>query len=198
MAWAIAEGDEQSGISFMRMDRGLDTGPVYEQIAIPVGPKETSAELEVRLGRLAGDHIVSCVRRVCRDGLRPVAQPDEGMTHARKLCKQDGLLDWSLPATTIDRRIRAFVPWPKVHFSLPQGRGTRRVQITAADVVPGDESGAPPGLVLQADEQGWVVACGRQALAITRVIPEGRPEMDAVSFLRGAHLQPGSSVAASD
>ena len=197
VAWAIAEGDEESGISFMRMDAGLDTGPVYEQVRVPVGPRETAAELEARLGRLAGDNVVPCIRRVCWEGLRPVPQPDEGVTHARKLRKQDGLVDWSLPATVVERRIRAFVPWPRAYFSLPQRRGTRRVQITAAEVVPAGAE-APPGLVLQADEQGWVVACGRDALALARVIPDGRPEMDAASFLRGARLPPGSSVAASD
>ncbi len=189
---AILGGDPETGISFMRIDRGLDTGPVYRQIRQPLTGTETAAALETTLGKLAAEHVAGCLRQICRDGLTPQPQPQPGVTVARKIRKEQGLLDWRLPAAQLERQIRAFHPWPGTWFLLPTAKGPRRVTATAAGVRP--ELSGPAGEVLQADRRSWVVACGEGGLEIRRVVPEGRGEMDAAEFLRGCPVAAGTRL----
>jgi methionyl-tRNA formyltransferase len=186
---AILAGDRETGVSFMKMDRGLDTGPVYRRFPVSLRGDETTGSLEARLAELAAAGIVACVEGVCRGREQPVPQPAVGVTHAAKLTKRDGELDWSLSAVEIERRVRAFIPWPRVCFRLPQAQSGRRIQITAAAVVAAADGAA--GQVLQADADGWVVACGHASLRLIRLVPEGRREMTAAEFLRGCRVPVG-------
>lgn len=199
VAAAILAGDTESGISYIRMDAGLDTGPVYARLPVPVGDRETAAGLEARLGNLAAASIVDTVVAVCRQDLVAVAQDDSAATTATKLKKQDGKIDWREDATTIERKIRAYQPWPRAWFELVTGRGTKRVQITeAAEVSPPDSSRGQntPGKIIQADKNAWVVACGGgSALELRRIIPEGSREMPAEAFLRGTPVEGSACLA---
>jgi len=186
---AILAGDSETGVTLMRMDAGLDTGPTYCSARLALNGHETTPELERALGRLAAGHVVEWIRGVCREGWQPTPQPAAGVTHARKIRKEQARLDWRLPAVALERQVRAYQPWPRSWLELVCDHGTRRVQVVGATVI--DGAGGGPGEVLQADEHAWAIACGEQALRLDRVIPEGRGEMAAAEFLRGARVCPG-------
>lgn len=190
---AILDGDAETGVSFMRMDAGLDTGPVYSQVRLPLSGCETAVELQVALAGLAADHIVPCVQAVCRAGLPPAAQCEAEATVARKIVKERGRLDWRVDADLLARQVRAFQPWPGSWFDLPTPKGRRRLVVTAAAVEAVPEA-RPPGVMFQADQHGWRVACGQGALKLERVVPEGRGEMTAAEFLRGCLVLPGTRL----
>lgn len=194
---AILAGDPTTGISFMRIDAGLDTGGVYEQIALPIDPAESAGELEARLARLAADHLCRVLREIVAGRLVAIPQPSEGVTVARKIAKQAGRIDWTLSADAIARQVRAFNPWPRADTQVPAGAARRRVQIMAAEAVP-RALAAAPGTVLTADATDWLVACGDGALRILRVVPEGKAEMPAPDFLRGARITPGAILGDAD
>lgn len=191
---AILHGDAATGISFMAMDRGLDTGAVYEELRLELKGDETSESLELDLASLAASRIGDCLLAVCRGGLQPRPQPAEGTTYAGKLKKQDGIIDWNRSAADIDRQIRGLQPWPRAAFQIDTDKGSCTLQVVQAEPLASASPMAttPPGTLLEAGKQGLVVACGQNALRLIRVIPEGRPEMAAAEFLRGARLPPGA------
>ncbi|MFA4945186.1 MAG: methionyl-tRNA formyltransferase [Lentisphaeria bacterium] len=190
---AILAGDGETGVSFMRIDRGLDTGPVWRQIRLPLRGTETADALETALGELAAAHLAECITAICRAGLQPVPQPAAGATVARKITKGQGLLDWTADCGRLERQVRAFHPWPGTWFFLPTPKGRRRVMVTA--VRPRPAVDAHPGCVVQADQDAWIVACGHGALELGRVVPEGRGEMNVAEFLRGCPVATGTRLA---
>ena len=191
---AILAGDAETGISFMRIDAGLDTGPVYDQARTRLQPTETAGELETRLAELGATQLVQVLGRIVTGELTAIAQATEGVTMARKIRKRDGRIDWSLSAEEIARRIRAYNPWPRTDTTLPAGRrGASRLQITAAEPTEPTLPGTP-GTVVTVAKNEWVVACGKGALRILRVVPEGKAEMSATDFLRGARIAPGARL----
>jgi methionyl-tRNA formyltransferase len=180
----------------MRIDPGLDTGPVYRQVATAIDPAESAGELEYRLACLAADHIEEVLRDIVAGDLVAVPQPEEGVTVARKIAKDAGHIDWGLSADVIARQVRAYNPWPRSDTLIPVPRGgARRLQIMSAAAVE-ETCQAAPGTVLMATDDDWLVACGHGALRILRVVPEGKPEMPAADFLRGARLAPGTILGA--
>lgn len=191
---AILHGDAEAGVCFMAMDQGLDTGGVYDTIRIPLTGRETAETLEETMARLAAECIGDCLVRVCREGLAAVPQPAEGMTYAPKLKKDDGLISWANPAQVIERQVRGLLPWPRAHFQLATPKGPCNLQVTQAEPLPLPAGQYRPGDVIQADNNGWVVACGEDALALRRVIPEGRQEMAAADFMRGHRVPVGSNL----
>lgn len=192
---AILSGDTVTGISFMKMELGLDTGPVFDHVTLPLTGHETAGELEVRLGRLAAANVCAALHAIANETVTPRSQCAEHATYARKINKDDGRIDWSNPAATIERQVRAFNPWPGAWFELRSRKGLRRVTITAAKVVPStDIKHAAPGTVVHADKREWCIACGIDSLGVERVLPEGRREMSASEFLRGSPLEVGSTI----
>ena len=191
---AILCNDTETGISFMKMDQGLDTGPVYEMPRLQLRPEDTAETLEERLAELAAGRVADCIWRVCREEMASVAQAASGATYAAKLKKEDGVVDWELPAEVLERRIRAFLPWPRAYFWLDIPKGKRRIQITVAEVIETGGDCSHAGKILQADKNGWVVGCGTNALKLQRVIPEGRNEMAAGEFLRGCNIPVTSRI----
>ena len=191
---AILAGDACTGISFMSMDVGLDTGPVYRTLSTPLMPTETTGELEERLAHLAAGGLVDCLWDVARGGLVAVPQPREGVTYAARLVKEDGRLDWSLSAVQVSRQVRAMAPWPGAFTEVPTGGRRLRLQVLSAAVQPGVVHRGQLGEVLQADGDGWVIACGEGALRLTRVRAEGRAAMDADAFLRGHRVPVGTRL----
>ncbi len=186
---AIMAGDTVTGISFMRMDAGLDTGPVYCHLHEAVRADDTVPELERRLGLLAASGIEDCLTAVARCGLQPVKQPVEGVTNAPKLRKTDGIADWQQPAVVLERRCRGLQPWPRLGFSLPTPKGPRQIQIIRATLaeVPVNRTLAP-GEFMVTPPDTWLVGCGAGALNLERIIPEGCGEMAVGDFLHGAHF----------
>jgi methionyl-tRNA formyltransferase len=169
-----------------------------------VGPRETAAELEPRLAELGAGAVIDAVERmqaaVAATGtVAGIGIPQDAAkaTRAARLSKQDGIVDWSLPAATIERLRRALEPWPRLTTFFTRGDSQRqRLVLEEVEVVPtGTAPSAAPGSVLETSGGRIVVACGGgTALAITRVVPEGRRGMSAADYLRGSPLLPGAML----
>jgi len=185
--WAIAEGDEETGVTIMRMEAGLDTGPMISEVRTRISPADTGQTLHDRLaglgGRLLGETLPLYVAGELPD--RP--QPAEGVTYARKITKEDGRLDWNLPAAVLDRRLRAFTPWPGGFAFLPAESKPKLLKIHRAEPL-ARPAPSTPGAVLSADRNGMVVACGEGALRLLELQPEGSRRMTAEQFLSGHRL----------
>ena len=164
---AVLAGDARSGVTIMRMEEGLDTGPIFSAEAIPLGPRITTPELHDALSAVGARLILQALA----EQPVPIPQPAEGVTYAAKLTKADGMLDWSQPAPALERRVRAMNPWPGAWFEWA-GETIRVLDAVAED-------GAPaPG----------VVACGEGVLRLLRVQRPGRPAMPVADYLRGNSL----------
>jgi methionyl-tRNA formyltransferase len=200
--WAIRSGDAVSGVSVIHMTPALDAGHVIVARSTPVGPRETAAELEPRLADLGAGVVIDAIERmqaalVATGSVAEIGIPQDAAqaTRAPRLAKQDGVVDWTLPAAALERLRRALEPWPRLTTFLTRGDGQRqRLVLDDVEVLPATELGpAPPGTVLDTSGGRIVVACGGgTAVAITRVVPEGRRAMTAADFLRGSPLLPGA------
>jgi methionyl-tRNA formyltransferase len=183
--WAIAHGDTETGVALMRMDEGLDTGPVIAMKRLPITPEDTSATLHEKLSRLGGDILREALPAYLRGELKPTPQPSEGMVLAPIIQKEDGLLDFNRPAVELERRLRAFTPWPGVYTGL----NGARLKVHKVKVGLGKGT---PGTVLSAGPQGLELACGEGSLVLLDVQLEGKRVMTAAEFLAGHKLAPGS------
>ena len=190
VAAAILAGDEVTGVTVMQMDAGLDTGPVLAQREEPIAPDDTQATLEERLARLGAELLVGTLVAYLAGSLLPRSQPGEGATYAGQLRKEDGWLDWSRPAVELDRRVRAFTPWPGA-FTMWRGR---RLKVLRAVPLPAWRGGVSPGTVV-ALAGGVVVATGEGALRLEEVQLAGKRPMDIGAFLRGQRDFAGSVLA---
>ena len=189
---AIEAGDTQTGISIMRMDAGLDTGPVYRMQEIPIAPDETTSSLHDKLAALGGKLVLQTLADLAAGVAEPTAQPAEGATYAAKIDKRETWLDWSLPATDLERRIRAFNPTPGAQTRL----GDLTLKIRAARVGREVNVSQPPGTLLAAQAPGIEVACGQgSSLCLTHLQRPGGKPMDAGAFLRSQSLTPGQRFA---
>jgi methionyl-tRNA formyltransferase len=170
---ALLAGDAQTGITIMRMEAGLDTGPMLLSEAIPIGPRATTPDLHDQLAALGAGLILRALAE--RPAESP--QPAEGATYAPKLTREDGKLDFTRDARSLDRQVRALTPWPGTFARL----GADLLKVLAAE--PAEAApGQAPGLVLDRD---FTVACGSGALRLLRVQRQGRPAMAGDAFLRG-------------
>jgi methionyl-tRNA formyltransferase len=172
---ALMAGDHETGITIMRMDEGLDTGPILLKRAVPIGPTTTAATLHDALAALGAALIVEALDGVAAGTLTPVPQPSDGATYAAKLTRDEGRIDWRQPASSIERQVRALNPWPGAWFE----HAGERIKVLDAIVVPG---AGVPGIALDA---GLTVACGEGAIRLIRVQRAGRAPMEVDAFLRG-------------
>jgi methionyl-tRNA formyltransferase len=199
--WAMANGDAETGVTLMKMDAGLDTGPIVAQRRAPIQATDDSATLHDRLARLGAELLLATLPGYVAGKIQPRPQPAEGVSHAPKIKKEDGRIDWALPAHTIANRLRAFTPWPGAYtgwspsFSLSRSGDTLKrelqphlLKIWKAQVV---ENSGTPGEILSADKSGILVACGQGALRILELQLEGGRRMRAAEFLAGHPLKPG-------
>ncbi len=191
ITWAVVRGETHTGISLMQMDSGLDTGPVYTQHALAIGPDETAAELGVRLGELAAQVVLEDLARVVAGELTATAQDAELATLAPILTKDDGRIDWAKPARAVHDHVRGMSPWPGAWTRL-DGK-LFKVLATGASHV--DAAGAPPGTLLFADKSGVVVACGTGAVALLRGQLEGKKPLTASELVAGRTLTAGARLA---
>jgi len=191
IARAILAGDRETGISIMRMDEGLDTGPVISRHAVPIGPRETSGSLHDRLAALGAQAIVAALRALDRgETLEASPQDDSAASYAPKLAREDARIDWTGEAAVIDRAVRAFDPVPGAQTSLDGAP----LKIWKCAALPG-RFGAP-GTVVEAGPNGIVIACGEGALLVGALQRAGGRRMDASAFLAGHRLAIGSRLGA--
>jgi methionyl-tRNA formyltransferase len=182
--WAIASGDQVTGVCLMRMDEGMDTGPVIERAELPILPTDTSATLHDKLAALGGEVLRRALPRYLAGELKPVAQVGEPVM-APMISKDDGQLDFARPAVELERRLRAFTPWPGA-FTRLEGA---LLKVHAVQVKDGR---GVPGTVLSVGPAGIEVACGEGSLLLEQVQPEGKRVMAARDFLAGRSVAVGT------
>lgn len=183
---AIEAGDPMSGVSFFVMDEGIDTGPLLARFEQPLPPKVRTPQLCDMLANLAAEHVGAVLCGYLEGRIVPRPQPEEGATYARRLRREEGHLDFAAPADLLERRIRAFDPWPGTWCDY-EGE---RLLVHEAEVVAHDGK-AEPGRVIA---RPLVVACGRDALSITRLARAGRRVLDVKAFLRGHPIPLGAKL----
>ena len=177
---ALMAGDSETGITIMRMEEGLDTGPMLLAEALPIAPDATVGALHDALAAMGA----RLVMRALAENPPAIPQPDDGATYAPKLTKADGRLDWTADAAALERRVRALNPWPGTFFE----HAGEQVRVLAARVEPG---AGPPGTLL---DDAALVATGDAALRLLRLQRPGRAAMDAADFLRGFALPRGTAL----
>ncbi len=189
--WAILDGDSETGITLMLMDPGLDTGPVLTQVRTPIAPSDTAESLHDRLATLGAELLLETLPQWVAGAITPQPQPADGATYARKIERQDGLLDWSLPSVRLWNRVRGLVPWPGAFLSraLP-GVPPAVLKVWEARPEVGT-TGGTPGEVLSADPTGIVVRCGEGSLRLLVLQREGGKRLPAREFLAGCPITPG-------
>lgn len=179
---SIVAGDNQSGVSIMQMDEGLDTGAVLLEEATPISASDTASTLHDRLSEIGGRLIVRALQE------QPVAapQPEEGVTYAHMLKREDGRIDWSRSCEEIDRQIRGLTPWPGAFTTLDDVV----LKIGAATPMP-EQSGSDAGTAI---DDALTIACGTGALRIERIQKPGRSMMNASDFVRGQAVPKGTRL----
>jgi methionyl-tRNA formyltransferase len=185
---AVISGDAETGIMVMKMEEGLDTGPVAMAEKIQIGPDMTSGEVHDRLMALGADLMARALAALSRGGLNFTPQASGGITYAHKIEKAEARIDWCRPAADLHNLIRGFCPFPGAFFETDWGQGMTRVKVLRARLI--DRSGIP-GTVL--DDQ-LTVATGFGALRLVEVQRAGKGPMPADEFLRGAGIVPGTSL----
>jgi methionyl-tRNA formyltransferase len=180
---AILAGDRETGVSIMRMDAGLDTGPVFAQRRVGIGADDDYGVLHDRLAELGAETLLTVLADLANGNARSIAQPEAGATYARKIEKTETALHWERPAAELERAVRAFRPSPGALARL----GGAATKVWRSRVVSGH---GRPGTILEAGT-AIHVACGVDALAIDELQPAGGRRMPAAEFLRGRRLVPG-------
>jgi methionyl-tRNA formyltransferase len=183
---SLLAGDAKTGITIMQMEEGLDTGPILMQRALPIAPDATAARLAEALAQLGGELIVEVLGQAAHGRLVPRPQPTAGVTYAPKLSRGEGRLDWRRPASELERRVRAFDPWPGAFF---EARG-EPIRVLAATALP-SAADAPPGTVT---DDHLSIACGCGLLRPLRVQRPGRAPLELSAFLRGFQIAPGTRL----
>ncbi|MBB1334034.1 MULTISPECIES: methionyl-tRNA formyltransferase [unclassified Pseudoalteromonas] len=186
---AIWAGDEETGVTIMQMDEGLDTGDMLHISRCPITATETSASLYAKLANLGPSALIDTITKLANGEITPQVQNDELANYAKKLSKDEANIDWSMDAAQIERNIRSFNPWPVCFTQM----GEHTVKVYQANVV--DQQGTA-GTVLQSDKHGIVIACGTNALNITQVQPQGKKPMAITDFLNGRAdwVTPGTRI----
>jgi methionyl-tRNA formyltransferase len=182
---AILAGDRISGVTIMRMDEGLDTGPMLLRESVTIGPKTNAGRLHDDLAAMGARMIVEALAKLEAGKLEETPQPEEGVTYAAKIDKAETRIDWSRPAAEIERQLRAFAPLPGAWFELDG----ERIRALAGSAVSGREK---PGEAL---DDSLTVACGEGAIRLELVQRAGKGAMDTAAFLRGRPVPKGTVLA---
>jgi len=182
---AILAGDAETGVTIMRMDEGLDTGPMLLAERTPISAGDTAEAVHDRLAALGAQLIVSTLDALVGRGLDAVPQPEDGVTYAHKLGKEEGALDWRRPAAELERKVRGFHPWPGTWFEV---NGERIKVLQAALTL----AGGAPGTVGLSRDGFPVVTCGLGGLKLLKLQRAGKSAQAADAFLRGFALPAGT------
>lgn len=188
---AIMAGDPETGVEVMRMEAGLDTGPVYMAEKLAIGQDMTAGELHDRLSVLGADLMVRALAALPRGGLVPTPQAEEGVTYARKIDKAETRIDWALPAREVHDHVRGLSPFPGAWCEMEIAGRSERVKVlrTALD----EGAKVEPGTLLTAGDE-LLVACGSGAVRLVQLQRAGKKPMPAAEFQRGAQLSPGARL----
>lgn len=187
---AIEAGDSQTGVSIMRMELGLDTGPVYKKLSLDITPEDTSASLHDKLAILGSEGICEVLTWLTGNpNTRPIAQDDSQSNYAKKITKAEAELDWSLSAQTLQQQLRAFIPWP---ISQTAHKGTR-LRISQATVIKQHHS-SPIGTVVDISGQGISIACGQDTLRLEILQRDGSRPMQYKDFRNGYSILLGDTL----
>ena len=179
---AILAGDDETGVTVMQMDKGLDTGGILLSKSVPITPTTTASDLHDALAALGGPLVVQALDGLSSGILNETPQPEAGVTYAEKLSRDEGRLDWTRSAAYLARAVRAFTPWPGAWFD----HDGARIKVLEAAVASGT---AAPGTVL---DDALTIACSEGALRLLTVQRSGRGPVDTASFLRGYDLSAGT------
>ena len=186
VAWAIVEGDAVTGVTTMRMDEGVDTGPVFLQEGVTIRPDDTQETLGTRLADAGAPLLARTLDGLADGSLVATPQSPRGATHARMLVAEDGRIDWSRPATEIERRVRGLAPWPGT-FTTWRGRilKVRAVAVQAGTMAPGS---------LRVERGAVLAGTGEGLVELRTVQPEGKPSMEGEAWARGARPTAGEAL----
>ena len=184
--WALVNGEGETGLTTMRIVEELDAGPILLQSGAKIGEHETAPELLIRLAELGAEVLSETLRNL--DAIEPRPQRDEDATFAPILKREDGLIDWSMDAFAIERRVRGFQPWPNAYTAID----SKRLIIWRATSEPTDFS-VPPGQIVEARTDRLAVSCGHSTLLrIGELQPEGGRRMSARDFINGKYVKDGA------
>ncbi len=185
--WAVIKGETEVGVTIIQMDAGMDTGDILLKAKIQADPDETAGSLFAKLAVLGGTTLLKAIKGLKEGSVIPVPQDHDKATSAPMLKKDDGLIDWTKDAREIECLIRGLDPWPSAYCF----QGETRLRLFRPEVV-NQAYGAQPGTVLRADGHGLVIVCGRNALRIKEIQPEGGKRMAVEAFLCGHPLTAGT------
>ncbi len=183
---AVMAGDAETGVMVMRMEEGLDSGPVAMAESMRIGPDTTAGEVHDRLMLLGADLMARALAALSRGALGFTPQMETGVTYAHKIDKAEARIDWTQPAMAIHNQVRGLTPFPGAFFEADWGQGLTRVKVLRSALA---EGSGPPGATIG---DGLTIACGSGALRIIDVQRAGKGPVSATEFLRGAGLKAGS------
>ncbi len=188
--YAILHGDSWTGVTVMRMDPGVDTGPVLASRSVGIWPDETAGDLLDRLAGQGADLLIHTLRNLANGAVTPVPQNDEGAVYAPKLTRTLSAIRWDRHCVVVHNQIRALSPWPGSSTSLRD----QVLKVTEARPWAVHVSGEEPGRVLEVREEGVVVVCGTGSLLLTGLQAPGRRPLPVEEFLRGFEIRPGDQL----
>ena len=191
---AIEAGDAETGVTIMQMDAGLDTGDMLLVQTLPIGPQDTTESLHDALAALGAQLIVQALQQAQTGALQGVAQAADGICYAHKIDKREAALDWTQPATTLARRVRAFNPFPVASSVL----GGETIKFWRAQALPPHSRAAQPGEVVAVSAEGVDIATASGVLRAKRLQKAGGKPLEAADFLHGFALHPGQIFAAAN
>ncbi len=189
-AWTIINGEPKGGVTTMQLVEKMDAGPIYLQEEVDLAADETTGSLQSRLTPVGARLLLETIRRIKEGSIEPRAQDDTQVTFAPIIKKENGLIDWTQAATEIERRVRAFNPWPTAYTYI---RG-KLLKVHRAAVVAKDPMTGSPGEIIKADGHGFWVASGSGALSLEEVQLENKNRLSGREFLRGARIQSGDRL----
>jgi len=192
ITWAIVRGETETGISVMQMDEGMDTGPVFTQTALPIGPEMTADELGSALGQLAAELVGKDLPRIVRGELTAAPQDNAAATLAPILEKENGRIDFAQPARAVHDHVRGMTPWPGA-FTTIEGKTLKILESREGAAASAE---ARPGTVIQASKRGIEIACGTGSLSLLRAQLEGRKSLGAAELVGGRALREGQILGA--
>jgi methionyl-tRNA formyltransferase len=184
---AIEAGDSETGITIMQMDQGLDTGAMLLIEKMAISADDTTGTLHDKMAKLGGEMIVEALRRLEQKALPATPQPEQGVTYAAKISKEEAALDFTLPAAELERKIRAFNPFPAAAAVF----GGVTLKLWQAQVIGADSKHAPGSIVSADPQDGVIVACGSGALRVTELQKPGGKRLPAAEFLKAFPMQGG-------
>jgi methionyl-tRNA formyltransferase len=189
VTWTIINGEEKGGVTTMQMVEQLDAGPIYLQEEIKVVDHETTASLQAKLAPIGAKLLLKTLDGLKSNSLQPHDQDETRVTFAPMIRKEDGVIDWTEPALTIERRVRAFTPWPSAYTHL----NGKLLKVHRASPIQTNRSGKP-GEIVRADSGGFWIATGNGTLSLEEVQLENKKRLVGVEFIKGARIAAGDHV----